>query len=319
MLSEVLGFSSGILPACLIATSASISTYLSRAVELYRLALWIGIRAQIYRADAESRIPVYDPRLSSWSVVFLGLTPTLAQEALDVFVHVQGEHNDKLVITAVADTSCVTISGRPDILRGFTEYLKSIHGDSVTAHETSVHTLYHSPTLTTLRQQVIHDVSRRKIKFPSFEDIVLPFRSSFDGVVLKCSTSTSATQGSQHSASLLHTIVDMLVLQPVSWDRVASSVDQVLPESADVRILNFGPGGGVASSMERMLQRSDRIVRVINASMPRDGGKQRMMPKHEPIAIVGMAVNLPGAPNVEKLWEVMEKGSNTISEVSSHV
>ncbi|KAF9025638.1 hypothetical protein BDZ89DRAFT_1161644 [Hymenopellis radicata] len=38
-------------------------------------------------------------------------------------------------------------------------------------------------------------------------------------------------------------------------------------------------------------------------------------PKQEPIAIVGMAVNMPGAPNVSKLWEVLEQGINTISEV----
>ncbi|ESK90423.1 polyketide synthase [Moniliophthora roreri MCA 2997] len=313
-LSEILGFSSGILPACLIATSLSTITYLSRAVELYRLALWVSIRAQIYRVDAESRCPAHDRRVSSWSVVFLGLTPILAQEALDGFAHIQGEHNDNLVITAVADTNCVTISGRPDILRGFTEYLRHIHGDSVTAHETRVHTLYHSPALTALRQQVIHDVSRRKIKFPSFEDIVLPFRSSFDGAALKHSVSTPGTQESQYSASLLHAVVDMLLLQPVSWDRVASGIDRVLPEGANVRILNFGPGGGVASSMERMLQRYDRTVRVINASKSRDDGR-KMIPKHEPIAIVGMAVNLPGAPNVEKLWEVLEKGLNTISEI----
>ncbi|KAF5348957.1 hypothetical protein D9758_014210 [Tetrapyrgos nigripes] len=33
------------------------------------------------------------------------------------------------------------------------------------------------------------------------------------------------------------------------------------------------------------------------------------------IAIVGMAVNLPGAPNVAKLWEVLEKGINTVIEI----
>ncbi|THU84464.1 ketoacyl-synt-domain-containing protein [Dendrothele bispora CBS 962.96] len=33
------------------------------------------------------------------------------------------------------------------------------------------------------------------------------------------------------------------------------------------------------------------------------------------IAIVGMAVNLPGAPNTAKLWEVLEKGINTCTEI----
>jgi hypothetical protein len=37
--------------------------------------------------------------------------------------------------------------------------------------------------------------------------------------------------------------------------------------------------------------------------------------KQEPIAIVGMAVNMPGAPNVDRLWEILANGSNTVEEV----
>ncbi|KAH9928293.1 uncharacterized protein B0H18DRAFT_1084485 [Fomitopsis serialis] len=38
-------------------------------------------------------------------------------------------------------------------------------------------------------------------------------------------------------------------------------------------------------------------------------------PQKEPIAIVGMAVNFPGAPNVAELWRVLEEGINTVSEI----
>ena len=41
--------------------------------------------------------------------------------------------------------------------------------------------------------------------------------------------------------------------------------------------------------------------------------------KQEPIAIVGMAVNMPGAPNVGRLWEILENGSNTVEEVSFQI
>ena len=37
--------------------------------------------------------------------------------------------------------------------------------------------------------------------------------------------------------------------------------------------------------------------------------------KQEPIAIIGMAVNMPGAPNVGRLWEILANGSNTVEEV----
>jgi hypothetical protein len=35
----------------------------------------------------------------------------------------------------------------------------------------------------------------------------------------------------------------------------------------------------------------------------------------EPIAIVGMAVNMPGAPSVRELWQVLQNGINTVEPV----
>jgi hypothetical protein len=38
-------------------------------------------------------------------------------------------------------------------------------------------------------------------------------------------------------------------------------------------------------------------------------------PKQELIAIVGMAVNMPGAADVTQLWEILANGSDTVDEV----
>jgi hypothetical protein len=43
----------------------------------------------------------------------------------------------------------------------------------------------------------------------------------------------------------------------------------------------------------------------------------RNVQKQEPIAIIGMAANLPGAPDVASLWKLLEDGINTVTEVSS--
>ncbi|KAK7024447.1 hypothetical protein VNI00_016298 [Paramarasmius palmivorus] len=313
-LSEVLGFSSGILPACLVATSISPVTYLARAAELYRLAIWIGIRAQFYRRDEETCIPAHDRSLSSWSIAFLGLTPALAKEVLEKFGGVQDQHSHGLVITAVTDENCITVSGRPDILHRFAEYVKSIHGQTVTAHETTLRTLYHSPSHILLRQQILDDARQRQIAFPNYDDIIIPIRSSSSGEAI--TRSTPSAPGSP--LSLLHAIIDMLVLQPVNWDVVTSRICDCLPlpAGAEIQILNFGPGGGLASSTERGLQRhSQGNVRVMDCSRCGEDGAPEKLPKHEPIAIVGMAVNLPGAPSIAKLWEVLEKGLNTVREI----
>lgn len=76
----VLGFSSGILPAVVAATSFNTVSYISRSVEAYRLAIWIGIRTQQYRHHA-----ILDDSPAPWSLVFLGLNNKSAEEAITAF------------------------------------------------------------------------------------------------------------------------------------------------------------------------------------------------------------------------------------------
>lgn len=42
-------------------------------------------------------------------------------------------------------------------------------------------------------------------------------------------------------------------------------------------------------------------------------------PARDYIAIIGMAVNMPGAPNASKLWEILEEGINTVMEVKCNL
>lgn len=81
----ILGFSSGILPACVVGSSNSVIEFISRAMEVFRLTLWIGIRSQLYRKKTLSLcIPSVQPSLP-WSLVFFGLNRQAAEAALDKF------------------------------------------------------------------------------------------------------------------------------------------------------------------------------------------------------------------------------------------
>lgn len=81
----ILGLSSGILPAVVVGTSLNLSTFLSRAVEAYRLAIWIGVRTQAYRQKTLSAAsPDHDPSLP-WSLVFMGLTKDFIDDAVRTF------------------------------------------------------------------------------------------------------------------------------------------------------------------------------------------------------------------------------------------
>jgi hypothetical protein len=200
------------------------------------------------------------------------------------------------------DNSCVTISGRPDLLAEFSTTL----GPQYVVHKTSLDTLYHSPVHTNgTRQEVLADVVRRGIKFPNFADLKVPIQSTFSGESL----TRRMPQG-----NLVELVIDMILTQPVNWDLVTSKMLESLPDTVSVRLLNFGPGTGLLKTMERAFPRK----RVSSVDVTRGPQTQtsHVRAKQEPIAIVGMAVNMPGAPNTAKLWEVLENGINTISEAS---
>lgn len=80
----VLGFSSGMLPACVVAASSSTLSYISHAVEAFRLAFWVGLRAQGYRRrllHAGGNPVIGLP----WSVIFFGMDRHHALDAIDEF------------------------------------------------------------------------------------------------------------------------------------------------------------------------------------------------------------------------------------------
>ena len=111
-------------------------------------------------------------------------------------------------------------------------------------------------------------------------------------------------------------IGDTVVTQPVKMDPAVSNDTEGLPCHVPGHIVNVGPGTtdnlsespdiGHSSSLQSIQtdKRSYLDKHVSDANL-----------KQEPIAIVGMAVNMPGAPNVDRLWEILVNGSNTVEEV----
>lgn len=82
----VLGFSSGIISACVVATSPSVPSFISNALQAYRLALWIGIRSQIHRKHLlDSSIPERLGEACPWSLMLRGLNKHQAQQFISCF------------------------------------------------------------------------------------------------------------------------------------------------------------------------------------------------------------------------------------------
>lgn len=200
------------------------------------------------------------------------------------------------------DDQSVTISGHPDSIAAFAHSIPS----GVTVHRTTLDTLYHSPVhMEGARQQVLDDVTRRQIRFPDFKDVMCPVRSTFTGL---------AIDKKVQSGSLVESVVDMLLTQVINWDVLVEDVVKILPTGTPVHLLNVGPGTGLTRSTERFFPKG--LVSFVDLSVAdRKNVEGKVPAKQEPIAIVGMAVNMPGAPNTDMLWRILEQGINTISEV----
>ncbi|KAF8797479.1 putative polyketide synthase [Phlegmacium glaucopus] len=292
----IAGFSSGVLTASLVASSQTALAYLTHAVELYRLAIWIGVRSQQYRVAAlESSNVAMKWHGEPWSQVVIGLSSATVSDYISKY-HEDHPDRDVVALTAVTDEACITVSARPDNLASFLTTLP----DTAQIYKTDIDSLYHTITHENgVKLQVLLDIDRRHIRVP---DLKAPLRNTFTGEIVDLSG----------CAPLAGLILDMILTQPVNWHKVTASVVSTVPQGAATNLIQFGPGTGLARPMTRAF--GERAVITTNAMM-NEGPTNKA--SQEAIAVVGMAVNMPGAPNAEKLWELLEQGINTISEIPS--
>ena len=197
----------------------------------------------------------------------------------------------------------MTVSGRPDILADYATQMTD--KTDVVIHHTTLDTLYHASIhVNSLRNEVLADAVSRGIHFPTFSDLKLPLACTFTGNPVTSGTTTG---------TLLEMVVDMILTQPVNWKLVVDRLAARCPLDTHMQVINVGPGSGLARVIERSLP--DGSSTITDLTITDDNTSRCARAKQEPIAIVGMAVNMPGASNVSRLWEVLEQGINTISEV----
>ncbi|KAF9646285.1 ketoacyl-synt-domain-containing protein [Thelephora ganbajun] len=289
-----LSFSLGVLIAPVVASSTTLLDYLYSAVEAYKLTLWIGIRVHLYHNNnpSASCITLREP---SWSIVCAGLGPLAAQRLITDF-HTANQDHPHIFLTATLSSSGVTISGPPRALAAFTDS----YPDAFLVLPAHTYALYHVESVHKgTRNQVLCDIRDRGIKFPTRDTLKAPIISTFTGA--------PATS----SAPLVEEIVDMVLTQVVDWDRVVSStVERLKSLRRPVEVLNVGPGNSLANGFERQISAAGLDVRLRDISI-----SKHVPPVMEPIAVVGMAVNMPGAPNIDRLWELLHKGESTLSQI----
>ena len=114
-------------------------------------------------------------------------------------------------------------------------------------------------------------------------------------------------------------VLEMILLEPVDWvameDNILASVRKsVEATESPHEIVNFGPGYGMSRTKHRLPDRVKIIDATIKPNITSHTGPE--LPSFDTIAIVGMGLDLPGAPDASTLWRNLKEALNSCTEVS---
>ncbi|KAJ5799242.1 polyketide synthase [Penicillium psychrosexuale] len=326
-LLEVAGFCAGLLPAAVVSTSRNPIEFLSRAQDLFYVSVWLGIRSESYRRsylalnDCEPTLP--------WSVVVDGIDAKGAQEIIAAStpqVTAMSIHpvrywlvltiykivDQTVFVTAFNSLNCVTLSGTGEQLQKF---LSDELPSKCRTRTTNVRALYHVHNrLTALKENIYEDLKQRCSSMLTSVGFVAPLLSTIDGQPMNYIES-------EPLGTIINAILDMIMLHPVDWVSVQTSIFAGVQKASassefgtSIEILNMGPGYGMSTSAFQLPSNVKiRDVTSLPRALKSYGEASRLEP--DDIAIVGMAVDLPDASDVDSLWANLVGGVNSCSEI----
>lgn len=314
----VAGFCAGLFTAAAVATAQSPLQYLARAEQCFRAAVMLGIVCE----QARRKIKVFQTR-SPWSLVVGNIEEEEMSQLISTYATSKVSNEDHQLVlvshlTEFVQSPCtpiyvsslntrtvLTISGEGDSLGEFAQAKLPARCRVI---PTNIFTLYHHRSLNECKYQLLDDFEKRRLVFPSQQDLIVPIISTMDGSLVQPRKGSSSTD-------LLTQILDMVLMERTNWVSVEDAIVPLAQErrSQDRGVLtvwNFGPGIGAFTRPKEIPEN----VEVLDASLESYTGRTS---QEDDIAIVGMSSTLPGAPDPEALWSNLMHGVNSCSEVSS--
>ncbi|KAM3420466.1 hypothetical protein BST61_g3735 [Cercospora zeina] len=286
------GFCMGLLTAVAVASSGNTLQSIANAENCFRAAVLIGLASWRMRREV-TKLPSELP----WSLI----AANVGRDEMSGILSSREDVHTPIFISAINSASCVTISGNgPDLQR----FVKSQLPSKCSIRPTNIHSLYHDEKYGQAQiTALLEDAKRRKLRFPSTRDLLMPLLNTVDGSIIDCDI-----QGGQDD--LYEMILKMTLAAPTNWVAVQDAILAIAHEAAaekPVAVWNFGPGYGALTGYEYV----DANIEVRDVSQSPRSQKRNS----DDIAIVGVGVDLPGAPDMESLWQNLINGINSCSEV----
>ncbi|KAK4464770.1 hypothetical protein QBC42DRAFT_220122 [Cladorrhinum samala] len=276
----VLGICTGLVPALGVSCCRNATELLSIAAELVHVAFQIGL-------EAKRRSCLIEPSLGSWATLVTNTDVSALQDAIKNFNEsCILEPSQHAYLSAVSATSA-TISGPPSTIKHLFETVPLFQG--VKRIPLPISAAFHASHLPQIPQwKIIGSLSQSLLRLPIQHRLLispssgLPFAGTTFGEVL----------------------VDILedVLQaPIVFDFYTRGLSKAL--STEAGLLTFGPVNSANAISLALEALGVKLNSPANAEMPTPAPSA-----DSSIAIVGMAVRLPGSETLDEFWKILEEG-----------
>ncbi|KAL8998311.1 MAG: hypothetical protein Q9169_002625 [Polycauliona sp. 2 TL-2023] len=283
------GYCGGLLPAIAVALSHDEAELAQNASIVLRIAMGIGAYGDLGDEGIEGGFSNMAIRLKC-----------LGQGEEIVQLH-PGSH-----ISAVTDPRTISVVGPTSLLEQIEAFAAT---QGLRSQRVHIRGKVHNPENTHLAADLESlCLAHNNLRLPSPSKLKVPFRSNMHGEVLK--------------QSLLPEIIKTVLTSRCDWYQLLGrvAIDLSRSERHSHNLINFGTGDCLSLVPFRQLGLTitkSNVMTLIKDGDPAIASSHQAPYTYSPgaIAVVGMGCRLPGANNVEELWELMSSGKSTVQKL----
>ncbi|KND89106.1 putative sterigmatocystin biosynthesis polyketide synthase [Tolypocladium ophioglossoides CBS 100239] len=303
---EVTGVCTGILPAIIAAASPSYLSkpFINNAVDGFRVAFWIGLRVSIWCRTALADRWTCQPCL----VTVFRLSPHVIAGFLESHNEQYAQEAMKIRISAILDDEAVSVSGPGESLGLFQSTLQSVAPEA-SCRWGHVHGYYHgSDQMKRVVEEVLTDVQRCRIEFPSWNSLHCLVRSA---------TSGKYFHSDDEAHPLLQSALRGILVEPVNWKLTQHTITQTYTQRASAepgnrfRLLGLGP------SSKALLHKINTAMLSQGLQVIRQFSEDIASTDCDSIAVIGISANFPSGKGTEEFWSTIVTGKSTATEIPS--
>ncbi|KAF9883869.1 hypothetical protein FE257_002712 [Aspergillus nanangensis] len=297
--SHLMGSCIGLLACAAVSCCNSLGELLPLAPKIVALSLRLGLTVTGVKELVDA-----SPSARSWSVLVYDVKEETAIAQIQKFVEHEAISAPLQPYISASGSRSLTISAPPDVLDMFIEY--SIAERFKHFKAPGVYGPYHAPHLYSHRE-----VDRLHQSFPQ-EDA-----ANYVPHVALLSSSTGKQMDEQSLGTLLRTVLEEILLKPISWGEATRSCRDLMEAGAypECRIIPVATSAtqGVMTALQTISSCKVGLDTAIDTfpapSSPNNtpslnAGNQR----GSKIAIIGMSGRFPEANGTEAFWDLLYKG-----------